>query len=104
MKNREEPSNDSTRGEWSARQTDSLSRPGRTVSASFEQPALSRRPSARALFPEIPMAAVVSHSTMERAWKQVRSHRRSPGPDAVTVPEFIASARPPWESLSLTPI
>jgi hypothetical protein len=99
MKNREEPSNDSPRGEWSARQTDSLSRPGRTVSASFEQPALSRRPAVRALFPEMLMEAVVSRSNMERAWNQVRSNRGAPGPDGITVDEFIAWARPQWESI-----
>ena len=58
MKNREEPSNDSTRGGWSARQTDSVSRPGRTVSASFEQPAVSRHPAASGSFPEMLMEAV----------------------------------------------
>jgi RNA-directed DNA polymerase len=87
MKNREEPSNDSSRG-----RSDSLSRPGRTVSASFEQPALS-------VFPEMLMEAVVSRSNMERAWERVRSNRGAPGPDGITVDEFIEWARPQWESI-----
>ena len=93
MKHREEPSNDSTRGEWSARQTDSVSRPGRTGSASFEQPALDRHSAVSVSFPEMLMEAVVSRSNMERAWKQVRSNRGAPGPDGITVDEFIAWAR-----------
>ncbi len=92
MKYGEEPSNDSTRGEWSARQTDSLSRPGCTVSAAFEQPALG-------VFPEMLMEAVVSRSNMERAWDRVRSNRGAPGTDGITVDEFIEWTRPHWESI-----
>jgi RNA-directed DNA polymerase len=99
MKYREEPSNDSTRGEWSARQTDSVSRPGRTGSASFEQPALSRHSAVSGVFPEMLMEAVVSRSNMERAWERVRSNRGAPGPDGITVDEFIEWARPQWESI-----
>jgi len=99
MKNREEPSNDSTRGEWSARQTDSVSRPGLTESASFEQPALSRHPAVSGSFPEMLMEAVASRPNMERAWNQVRSNRGAPGPDGITVDEFIEWARPQWESI-----
>jgi len=99
MKDREEPSNDSTRGEWSARQTDSVSRPGRTGSASFEQPALDRHSAVSVSFPEMLMEAVVSRSNMERAWKQVRSNRGAPGPDGIPVDEFIEWARPQWESI-----
>jgi len=99
MKYREEPSNDSMRGEWSARQTDSVSRPGRTGSASFEQPALGRRSAVSVSFPEMLMEAVVSRSNMERAWERVRSNRGAPGPDGITVDEFTQWARPQWESV-----
>ena len=92
MKYREEPSNGSMRGEWSARQTDSVSRPGRTESASFEQPALG-------VFPEMLMEAVVSRSNIERAWAQVRGNKGAAGPDGITIVEFIAWARPQWESI-----
>jgi hypothetical protein len=94
MKNREEPSNNSTRGEWSARQTDSVSRPGSTVSASFEQPVLSRHSAVSVSFPEMLMEAVVSRSNRERAWAQVRSNRGASGPDGITVDEFITRGPP----------
>jgi RNA-directed DNA polymerase len=99
MKCGEEPSNDSTRGERSAPQADSVSRPGRTGSASFEQPALSRHSAVSGVFPEMLMEAVVSRSNMERAWAQVRSNRGAPGPDGITVDEFTTWARPQWESI-----
>ena len=81
MKNREEPSIDSTRGEWSARQTDPVPRTGLTVPASQEQPAQDCLPAVRTLFPEMMMEAVVAEANMERAWKQVRSNRGAPEPD-----------------------
>ena len=93
MKNREEPSYASTRGEWSARQTDSVSRPGRTVPASYEQPALG-------VFPEMLMEAVVSRSNIERAWARVRGNKGAAGPDGITIDEFIAWARPQWELIT----
>ena len=45
------------------------------------------------------MEAVVLRSNMERAWERVRSNRGAPGPDGITVDEFIAWARPQWESI-----
>ena len=100
MKNREELSYDSTRGEWSARQTDSVSRPGRTESASCEQPALSHRSAVCRPFPEMLMEAVMSRSNVERAWAQVRGNKGAPGPDGITIDEFIAWARPQWELIT----
>ena len=97
MKNREEPSHDSTRGGQPARQVGSVSRPGRTGSASCEQPALSCRSAVCRPFPEMLMEAVVSRSNIERAWAQVRGNRGAPGPDGITIDEFIAWARPQWE-------
>lgn len=100
MKNREEPSHDSTRGEGPARQTDSVSRPGRTGSASFEQPALSCGSVTSRSFPEMLMEAVVSRSNIERAWAQVRANKGAAGPDGITIDEFIKWARPQWELIT----
>ena len=70
MKNKEEPSIDSLRGNPSSTEetTGSLSRPGSTAAAQVEQPALS-------LFPETLMEAVVDSGNMERAWKNVKANR-----------------------------
>jgi RNA-directed DNA polymerase len=45
------------------------------------------------------MEAVVSRSNMERAWVRVRGNGGAPGPDGITIAEFIEWARPQWESI-----
>ena len=101
MKNKEEPSANSQRGNAS-RQVDlhrpvdagretirSLSRPGRTAAARAEQPALS-------LFPMSLMEAVVDEANLETAWKNVKATRGAPRPDGVTITKFPEWFRPRW--------
>jgi RNA-directed DNA polymerase len=83
MKNKEEFSVNSWRR---------LSRPGRTVTARTEQPALS-------LFPESLMAAVVESANLERAWKNVKANRGAAGPDGITIAEFPEWFRPRWSDI-----
>ena len=100
MKNKEEPSLGSPRGnprplvssDANDRTTGSLSRPGHTATASREKPALS-------LFPETMMEAVVDPANMERAWNQVRANRGAPGPDGITLAKFPEWLRPRWASI-----
>ena len=104
MKNKEEPSANSSRGNTPspasryspasqrAETTRSLSRPRRTATARADQPALS-------LFPESLMEAVVDPANMERAWKNVRANRGAPGPDGITIAEFPEWLRPRWPEI-----
>ena len=98
MKNKEESSTNSRRGNPSATEetAGSLSRPGPTAAAQVEQSALS-------LFPETLMEAMVDAANMEAAWKNVKANRgagtdakRWSGPDGITVAEFPDWLRPRW--------
>jgi RNA-directed DNA polymerase len=98
MKNKEESSMNSQRGcpyEQAdlyrsdcvgSQTTGTLSRPGPTVAARIEQPALSD-------FSESLMESIVDRANMAIAWKNVRANRGAPGPDGVTIAEF-----PEWNS------
>jgi RNA-directed DNA polymerase len=99
VKSREEPSNGSLREEQSPRQAGSVFRPGRTVPALFEQPALRSRSASSRPFPQMLMEVAVSRFNMERAWAQVRGNRGAPGSDGVTVDDFPEWVRPRWENV-----
>ena len=105
MKNKEEPSIDSTRGNPStpasrqmSRQPQSVKTTGSTVrlddaaSASIEKPALS-------LFPESLMEAVVDQANVTQAWQNVKANRGAPGPDGITISEFPAWVRIHWQTV-----
>ena len=104
MKNKEEPSVNSRRGNTceqadlnrsdcvGPQTTGSLSRPGRTVAARTEQPALSD-------FSELLMERIVDPANMETAWKNVRANRGAPGPDGITIAEFPDWFRPRWDEI-----
>lgn len=94
MKHKEESSVDLSRGSPSSPEetTGSVSRPGRTVTASAEQPALS-------LFSESLMEAVVDDANIELAWKNVRANRGAPGPDGISIAMFPEWLRPRWSEI-----
>ena len=94
MKNKEEPSIDLSRGSPSSLEetTGSVSRPGRTVTASAEQPTLS-------LLPESLMEAVVDDANVELAWQNVRANRGAPGPDGISIAMFPKWFRPRWSDI-----
>jgi RNA-directed DNA polymerase len=104
MKNKEEPSANSRRenpswqvdlnrsGDVGQETTGSLSRPGRTVAARAEQPALSDSH-------ESLMELVVKPANIEAAWKNVKANRGAPGPDGITLAEFPEWFRPRWDTI-----
>lgn len=104
MKNKEEPSANSQRGNISWQTdlnssddayygtTSSPSRPGRAVAARAEQPALS-------LFPMSLMEAVVDRANLEAAWKNVKANRGAPGPDGITITKFPEWFRSRWPQI-----
>ena len=104
MKYKEEPSVNSRRGNTceqadlnrsdcvGPQTTGSLSRPGRTVAARTEQPALSD-------FSELLMERIVDPANMETAWKNVRANRGAPGSDGITIAEFPDWFRPRWDEI-----
>ena len=96
MRNKEEPSTNSLRGNHSSTEetTGSLSRPGLTATAQVEQPALSLFQMETSL-----MEAVVEPANIERAWKQVKANRGAPGPDGITIAKFPDWYRLHWSTV-----
>lgn len=104
MKNKEESSSDSQRGNSrrsvlrqthehaNLRTTGSLVRQDDAATASLEQPALS-------LIPMSLSEALVETSNMAQAWKNVKANRGAPGPDGITISEFPAWLSPRWNAI-----
>lgn len=72
--------------------TGSSSRPGETVAARVEQPALSEDL-------ESLMDKVVDPDNIEQAWKSVKRNRGAPGPDGITITAFPDWFRPRWPEI-----
>jgi RNA-directed DNA polymerase len=101
MKNKEEPSAHSMRGNPSVQvdlhfaddagteTTGSLSRPGSTATARAEKPTLSDSP-------ESLMELIVDDANIEAAWRNVKRNRGAPGPDGITIGEFFETFRHRW--------
>ena len=106
MRNKEEPSANSSRGNapppatqhlaagLSGEPLRSVSRPRLTATARAEQPALSLFPIEKSL-----MEAVVDPANIERAWRQVKANRGAPGPDGVTITKFPEWFRSRWPQI-----
>ena len=98
MKNKEEPSVYSRRGDDTpySERIRPRSRPpqaqGQTVAASIKKPALSH-------FPECLMEAIVDRGNLQQAWDNVRANRGAPGPDGITLAEFPDWLRPQLQTI-----
>ena len=104
MKNKEEPSADSSPRNPSGQvqlnfpvdvgleTTGSPPRPEANAKAHAEKPALSEDP-------ESLMELIVDDANIEAAWRNVRRNRGAPGPDGETIGEFFENFRSRWPSI-----